>query len=359
MTKKKATETPKKKPVCEYHLHEGKVENSHTCQYCGKSFCDQHIKAKVPGKPDFDSTSPSAQKLLAEQHIPGGHPCPDYFDFMNKKIESEVSQYRQSLNEIIRSKPIHREPSYFKTVHDDRGWSTTTYKKSHKTAYIIVTIVIIAVAFFIYYGDSSGLLNSIAANFSAGLNNSPIYNGTLANDIQQITTNPSGVVNAIYGKPNITISELERLIHDGINAQRRNNGLSDINFDDRLSVIARAHSQDMADRGYFEHDTPEGCDFFCRYENAGYNCAITIGNTIYQGGENIFQNNLYNTINYINGMPVSYDWNTQEDLASSTVNGWMNSPGHRQNILTSYWRNEGMGVAISSDDKVYVTQDFC
>lgn len=49
---------------------------------------------------------------------------------------------------------------------------------------------------------------------------------------------------------------------------------------------------------------------------------------------------------------------THKKLASSTVRGWMNSPGHRQNILNPYYDKEGIVVSISSDDKVYITQDL-
>ncbi|MBS1128555.1 MAG: serine protease, partial [Nitrospirae bacterium] len=39
--------------------------------------------------------------------------------------------------------------------------------------------------------------------------------------------------------------------------------------------------------------------------------------------------------------------------------GWMNSQGHRKNILTPHWLNQGIGVFISTDDTVYITQNFC
>jgi uncharacterized protein YkwD len=37
----------------------------------------------------------------------------------------------------------------------------------------------------------------------------------------------------------------------------------------------------------------------------------------------------------------------------------MESPGHRENILTKTYDSEGIGVEISADDKVYITQNFC
>jgi uncharacterized protein YkwD len=50
---------------------------------------------------------------------------------------------------------------------------------------------------------------------------------------------------------------------------------------------------------------------------------------------------------------------TMEEIASQVVNGWMNSPGHRENILNARYDREGIGIAVSSDGKVYVTQNFC
>jgi uncharacterized protein YkwD len=180
-------------------------------------------------------------------------------------------------------------------------------------------------------------------------------------------TTPTGSSKPIITitRPVIDITSLEKQIHNLINDERRKNGLTGISWDDKLASIARGHSQDMANRGYFSHYDLEGHDIAYRYEKAAYTCSIYYktdpdGTQWYAtGAENIFQNNLYDTVYYINGIPTSYDWNNQDKIATSTVQGWMNSPGHRENILTSYWMNEGIGIAISSDDKVYITEDFC
>ena len=58
-------------------------------------------------------------------------------------------------------------------------------------------------------------------------------------------------------------------------------------------------------------------------------------------------------------VPVSYDWNSMKEIAKSTVDGWMDSEGHRKNILTPRFDREGIGVVISPDDKVYITQNLC
>jgi uncharacterized protein YkwD len=175
------------------------------------------------------------------------------------------------------------------------------------------------------------------------------------------TPQPSrtGHVHGRGNRPSINISKLERNIHDLINGERRKHGLSLLTWDNKLSSIARKHSQDMAMRNYFSHDTPEGHGFSYRYSQAGYSCAVHgQGNIYYTGAENIFQNNLYDRVVFIDGV-ANYDWNTVRKIAESTVQGWMNSRGHRKNILTPYWTSEGIGVALSPDDKVYITQNFC
>jgi uncharacterized protein YkwD len=152
--------------------------------------------------------------------------------------------------------------------------------------------------------------------------------------------------------------KLEGSIHILINRERGKHGLSLLAENDALVKIARGHSTDMANRRYFSHDSPEGHDFSFRYRQGGYSCALRIGNTVYGGAENIFQNVRYNSVTTVNG-EAYYDWNSEEQIAETTVRGWMDSPGHRKNILTPHWRSEGIGVFLSPDDKVYITQNFC
>ncbi len=159
-------------------------------------------------------------------------------------------------------------------------------------------------------------------------------------------------------KPRISIPELEKQIHMLINTERKQHGLSPVSWDDRLAAIARRHSRDMAKRDYFSHYSPEGHDFSFRYRQAGYQCGIFVGTTIYAGAENLMQNNLYDSVMTVNGKAY-YNWNSQRKISETTVKGWMKSPGHRKNILTPYWRNEGIGVNIAPDGKVYVTENFC
>lgn len=169
-----------------------------------------------------------------------------------------------------------------------------------------------------------------------------------------------GIENTVGNSaPDIDISTLEMQIHNGINQQRKNNGLSALRYDSSLADIARKHSADMAKNNYFSHDNLQGLDPTGRGNQFGYSCYKDYGSYYTNGiAENIMQNNLYDSVTYYNGIP-RYAWNSQEEISLSTVSGWMNSPGHRQNILTDTYDREGIGVAIASDNKVYVTEDFC
>jgi uncharacterized protein YkwD len=88
-----------------------------------------------------------------------------------------------------------------------------------------------------------------------------------------------------------------------------------------------------------------------RLEQAGYTkCRLV--------GENIYQNNLYSRA-ITEKKRTTYDWNTMEKIAATTLKGWMDSPGHRDSILEKEYARGGVGVAIAADDKVYITQIFC
>jgi uncharacterized protein YkwD len=152
------------------------------------------------------------------------------------------------------------------------------------------------------------------------------------------------------GSGHVSVADVERRVHDLINRERAKKALTTLEFDDRLATIARAHSQEMARRNFFSHVNPDGLAPSDRVKRAGYDCRSL--------GENLFQTNLYSRVR-ISGGERFYDWNTPKEMAAQSVRGWMNSPGHRENILRPGYRRTGIGVAIAADDKVYVTQLFC
>jgi uncharacterized protein YkwD len=117
----------------------------------------------------------------------------------------------------------------------------------------------------------------------------------------------------------------------------------------------------MVTRNFFEHMNPDGLLARGRGDAAGYPCIRVVKGGSYNGiSENLFQGNRYDSY-YSNaeGVVASYNWSSADQIAERTVTGWMNSPGHRQNILTSRYQLEGIGVAFSADNKIYITENFC
>lgn len=122
---------------------------------------------------------------------------------------------------------------------------------------------------------------------------------------------------------NLTADELE--VFNLINAQRTKNGLSALKIDSELQNVARIKAQDMVDNNYFSHTSPiYGSPFdMLKSFKVSYKTA----------GENIAGNS--------------------SNLAA--VNAWMNSSGHKANILNSGFNYTGIGVVTGSKyGKIYV-----
>jgi uncharacterized protein YkwD len=96
----------------------------------------------------------------------------------------------------------------------------------------------------------------------------------------------------------------------------------------------------MVDRDYFSHTNPDGEQPWDRYDDVA-------DETCRASGENIAQN------------WVGYGASTNEAVANAIVDMWMGSSGHRQNILSSSYSEEGLGVYITEEGAVYATQNFC
>lgn len=156
--------------------------------------------------------------------------------------------------------------------------------------------------------------------------------------------------------PDYDIFEMEKNIHELINAERISLGLSELEFDEHLALIARKHSKDMAENNFFSHYDLKGKDFSYRYEQSNYDCKIRVGNVIHLGAENLFKYNIAKLV-YSDGRVAEY--NSQAELEVVAVEGWMNSPGHRENIEKDFWLKEGLGVYIDEEGEVLVTQNFC
>ena len=144
-------------------------------------------------------------------------------------------------------------------------------------------------------------------------------------------TNPS----MIYVGQKITIPEgsslksLENEVVRLVNIERTNRGLAALTSHWELSRVARYKSQDMIDKNYFAHNSPTYGSPFNMMENFGLKFSAA--------GENI-----------------AYGQKTPQEV----VTAWMNSAGHRANILSSAFTHIGVGAAKKSNGTLYWTQMF-
>ena len=159
-------------------------------------------------------------------------------------------------------------------------------------------------------------------------------------------------------QPVINAGDLARQVHAHVNEYRKKHRLQPLVWNDALSRIAATHSRDMANRDYLDHNSPEGKTFSDRYRQSGFSCEIRIGNKIHGGAENLALSRLYNSSTRKNGVTLHH-WNSSKEIARRTVDGWMDSPNHRENILTPHWKQQGIGIEIGPGNKIYITENFC
>lgn len=113
-----------------------------------------------------------------------------------------------------------------------------------------------------------------------------------------------------------------------VNGERAKAGCAAVHLDDRLTAAARAHSTDMADHGYFSHTSRDGRTFVDRVRAQGYTAARS---------ENIAAG---------------------QATPAAVMQGWMNSDGHRRNILDCSAKAMGLASARGGSYGIYWTQDF-
>lgn len=156
-------------------------------------------------------------------------------------------------------------------------------------------------------------------------------------------------------------AELAGMIHELVNNERaRYTRLGPLAYDVKLNRIAEAHSRDMGVNSYFSHTNLAGQSPSERGEAVGYMCRKDYA-TYYTVGiaENIHQAWTYGSYSTLAGVIVDKDYFSLEELAESIVQDWMDSPGHRENILGAEYDRGGIGVFVTDKEEVYTTQNFC
>lgn len=126
-----------------------------------------------------------------------------------------------------------------------------------------------------------------------------------------------------------SLSEFQKKVVELVNVERAKVGAKPLTANVELSKVATIKSQDMIDKNYFDHNSPT-------YGSPS--------NMIKQFGIN------YSAV----GENIAYGQRTPEDV----MNSWMNSEGHKRNILNPNFEEIGVGIAKNSNGTIYWTQMF-
>ncbi|WP_239329435.1 CAP domain-containing protein [Frankia sp. CiP3] len=139
------------------------------------------------------------------------------------------------------------------------------------------------------------------------------------------TAAPAIPVAATEAAPADPVSQVVTLT----NTERAKAGCAPLTVDSRLTAAAQAHSDDMATHNYFSHTSQDGRTPFQRMAAAGYQFSIA--------AENIAAG---------------------QRTPAEVMTGWMNSAGHRENILNCSLKQIGVGYGVGGSYGMYWTQDF-
>lgn len=169
-------------------------------------------------------------------------------------------------------------------------------------------------------GDS---MWKIASKYQVGVSELIAANPTISNPSQIYVGQQIQV-------PNLdAVKTMETEVIKLVNVERSKRGLQALQTNWQLCRVARYKSQDMANKNYFSHTSPTYGSPFTMMQNFGIKFSAA--------GENIAKGQ-----------------RTPQEVMVS----WMNSPGHRANILSPVYNQIGVGVAKDASGRYYWTQQF-
>ncbi|MGL5150069.1 MAG: CAP domain-containing protein [Clostridium sp.] len=133
-------------------------------------------------------------------------------------------------------------------------------------------------------------------------------------------------------KNNNFISNIEQEIFQKVNEERSKQGIPLLTYNKTMEKYGRIKAKDMGDKGYFAHENPNGelITVQMNKDGVGYNA----------WGENI-----------------AYSTGDINAIATQFMNMWMNSEGHRKNILSDNYTSIGIGISKHGDE-IYGVQEF-
>ncbi|WP_414527752.1 CAP domain-containing protein [Nodularia chucula] len=129
----------------------------------------------------------------------------------------------------------------------------------------------------------------------------------------------------------VSTKQIEIAVRESINQVRQDEELSPLQHNDKLAEIARKYSRQMAENKFFSHTGDDGSNLQDRVRKGGIIYWVV--------GENLFTSTNVS-------QPVNV-----------AVDAWMDSPGHRENILRPVFTETGVGV-WRVDNSYYITQLF-
>lgn len=129
--------------------------------------------------------------------------------------------------------------------------------------------------------------------------------------------------------PTSSIGAYEQQVVDLVNKERAAAGLPALKVNTKLSGVAEKKAEDMRDRNYFSHTSPTYGSPFDMMKQFGISYTTA--------GENIAKG---------------------QKTPAAVMNGWMNSEGHRANILNSKYTEIGVGYVTDSNGNTYWVQHF-
>jgi uncharacterized protein YkwD len=148
---------------------------------------------------------------------------------------------------------------------------------------------------------------------------------------------------AAPSRPAVGMSTLERSVLVDINTLRAQHHLAKLRFSARLTTAARAHTQQMANDGYFAHESADGSAFWKRVQRFYASSPWRFWSV----GENLL-------------------WSSRDIDSRDALRLWWGSPEHRKNLLNPAWREIGVSALHAAQapgvygglDVTIVTTDF-
>lgn len=224
----------------------------------------------------------------------------------NNKVVSEISKEVSTKNEVVKTEPkvdteeIISVESAVKDINESNVNIQNTYKNEEE-------------------------------NTTENIQNVAFENNASTNDVQAVEET---TYNNVTENSTSFMSEVEQYIFSLVNEERAKVGLPQLSYNSTMEYYARLKSKDMGDRNYFDHNNPEG---------------KLITETMNSDG--VYYNAWGENIAYISKMTDPYE------VAKRIMTNWMNSQGHRENILSTNFTSIGVGV-YEINNKIYATQEF-